>query len=149
MTLVVMLALEWRLTILTLLVLPAFIIPAKRMGRKLQVVTREGMQLNAGMNNTIAERFNVAGALVVKLFGRHDRERDAFSDRAGQVRDIGIKTAMYCRVLFVALGLVAAVGYRGRLLPRRTTRDRGRALDRRRRRPSSSTSHRSINRSPS
>jgi ATP-binding cassette, subfamily B, bacterial len=110
MTLVVMLALEWRLTILTLLVLPAFIIPAKRMGRKLQVVTREGMQLNAGMNNTIAERFNVAGALVVKLFGRHDRERDAFSDRAGQVRDVGIKTAMYSRVLFVALGLVAAVG---------------------------------------
>jgi ATP-binding cassette, subfamily B, bacterial len=110
MTLAVMLALEWRLTILTLFVLPAFIIPAKRMGRKLQVVTRQGMQLNAGMNNTIAERFNVAGALVVKLFGRHDRERDTFSDRAAQVRDVGIKTAMYSRVLFVALGLVAAVG---------------------------------------
>jgi ATP-binding cassette subfamily B protein len=109
-TLAVMLALEWRLTILTLIVLPAFIIPARRIGRKLQIATREGMQLNASMNNTVAERFNVAGALVVKLFGSHDRERDLFSGRARRVRDIGITTAMYSRVLFVALGFVAAVG---------------------------------------
>src|SRR5919106_1487383 len=109
-TLSFMLALEWRLTLLTLLVLPAFIIPARRIGRRLQAVTREGMQLNASMNNTIAERFNVAGALVVKLFGRHDRERDQFTGRAERVRDIGVATAMYSRVLFVALGLVAAVG---------------------------------------
>jgi ATP-binding cassette subfamily B protein len=74
------------------------------------VITREGMQVNASMNNTIAERFNVAGALVVKLFGRHERERDGFEKRAGRVRDIGLATAMYSRVLFVALGLVAAVG---------------------------------------
>ena len=105
-----MLALEWRLTLLTLLVLPAFIIPARRIGRRLQTITREGMQLNASMNNTIAERFNVAGALVVKLFGRHERERDGFEKRAGRVRDIGLASAMYSRVLFVALGLVAAVG---------------------------------------
>jgi ATP-binding cassette, subfamily B, bacterial len=109
-TLSFMLALEWRLTLLTLLVLPAFIIPARRIGRRLQVITREGMQVNASMNNTIAERFNVAGALVVKLFGRHERERDGFEKRAGRVRDIGLATAMYSRVLFVALGLVAAVG---------------------------------------
>ncbi len=109
-TLSFMLALEWRLTILTLLVLPAFIIPAKRIGRRLQVVTREAMQLDASMNTTIAERFNVAGALVVKLFGRHDRERDKFAKRAARVRDIGVTTAMYNRVLFVALGFVAAVG---------------------------------------
>jgi ATP-binding cassette, subfamily B, bacterial len=109
-TLTVMLGLEWRLTILTLAVLPAFIIPARRIGRRLQRITREGMQLNASMNNTIAERFNVAGALVVKLFGRHNREREQFSGRAERVRDIGIATAMYSRVLFVALGLVAAVG---------------------------------------
>ncbi|MGH9032328.1 MAG: ABC transporter ATP-binding protein, partial [Acidimicrobiia bacterium] len=76
----------------------------------LQTITREGMQLNASMNNTIAERFNVAGALVVKLFGRHERERDGFEKRAGRVRDIGLASAMYSRVLFVALGLVAAVG---------------------------------------
>ena len=109
-TLTVMLGLEWRLTILTLLVLPAFIIPARRVGVKLQVITREGFMLNASMNNTIAERFNVAGALVVKLFGHHDQERDQFGDRASRVRDIGIASAMYSRVLFVALGFVAAVG---------------------------------------
>jgi len=109
-TLGFMLGIEWRLTLLTLLVLPAFIIPARRIGRKLQVATREAMQLNASMNNTIAERFNVAGALVVKLFGNHDRERTHFADRASRVRDIGIRTAMYSRVLFAALAFVAAVG---------------------------------------
>jgi ATP-binding cassette subfamily B protein len=109
-TLGFMLWIDWRLTILTLLVLPAFIIPAKRVGRRLRIVTREAMQLDASMNTTIAERFNVAGALVVKLFGRHDAERDHFAGRAARVRDIGITSAMYSRVLFVALGLVAAVG---------------------------------------
>jgi ATP-binding cassette subfamily B protein len=109
-TLGFMLTLDWRLTLLTLVVLPAFIIPARRVGRRLQVVTREAMQLNAEMNNTISERFNVAGALVVKLFGRHDRERDSFGSRAERVRDIGVQTALYQRSLFVALGFVAAVG---------------------------------------
>jgi ATP-binding cassette subfamily B protein len=109
-TLTFMLVLEWRLTILTLLVLPLFIIPARRVGRKLQVLTRESMQLNAAMNNTVAERFNVAGALVVKLFGSHDREQVMFSERAGRVRDIGVRSALLARILFVGLGLVAAVG---------------------------------------
>src|SRR3954466_2270348 len=109
-TITFMLALEWRLTLLTLAILPLFIIPAKRMGPKLQRLTRESMQLNASMNNTIAERFNVGGALVVKLFGKHHRESETFSDRAGRVRDIGVQTAMYSRILFAALGLVAAIG---------------------------------------
>src|SRR3954447_19392948 len=109
-TLTVMFGLEWRLTLLTLVVLPLFIIPARRIGRKLQVITRDGFNLNASMSNTIAERFNVAGALVVKLFGKQDRERDDFSGRAARVRDIGVTTAMYSRVLAVALGFVAAVG---------------------------------------
>ncbi len=109
-TLTVMLGLEWRLTLLTLIVLPAFIYPARLIGRRLQRITREGMHLNASMNNTIAERFNVAGALVVKLFGKHERERDTFSDRASRVRDIGVSSAMYTRVLFVSLGFVASVG---------------------------------------
>ena len=109
-TLTVMLGLEWRLTILTLVVLPAFIIPARRIGLRLQGVTREGFQLDASMNNTIAERFNVSGALVVKLFGNHDRERDDFAKRAARVRDIGVTSAIYSSALFVALGLVAAVG---------------------------------------
>ncbi|MGZ4689119.1 MAG: ABC transporter ATP-binding protein [Acidimicrobiia bacterium] len=109
-TLAVMLGLEWRLTILTLIVLPAFIIPARRIGRRLQGVTREGFQLDASMNNTIAERFNVSGALVVKLFGNHDRERDHFAQRAARVRDIGVTSAVYSSALFVALGFVSAVG---------------------------------------
>ncbi len=106
----VMFALEWRLTILTLIVLPLFVYPARRVGPPLQRVTREQMQMNAEMNTMTAERFNVSGALLVKLFGRHDKERDAFADRAGEVRNLGIKSAMYSRVLFVVLSLVAAVG---------------------------------------
>src|SRR6476469_6756925 len=109
-TLTVMFGLEWRLTLLTLVVLPLFIVPARRVGRTLQKVTREGFVLNASMNTTIVERFNVAGALVVKLFGSHDRERDDFGSRAARVRDIGVTTAMYSVVLSVSLGLVAAIG---------------------------------------
>src|SRR4029077_12648591 len=71
---------------------------------------REGMQLNAEMNNLTVERFNVAGALLAKLFGRPAREREAFAERAAGVRNIGVRTAIYGRILFVALGLVAAVG---------------------------------------
>jgi len=109
-TLWVMAWLEWRLTLLTLLVLPGFIIPAKRVGRRLQAIAREQMQLNASMNTTLTERMNVAGALVVKLFGRHDREAEGFAQRAARVRDIGVLTAVYQRALFVGLAVVSAVG---------------------------------------
>ena len=68
------------------------------------------MTVNASMNNTMTERFNVAGALLVKLFGRHGAEADDFSDRAGRVRDIGVRSAMYSRVFLVALTMVGAVG---------------------------------------
>ncbi|MDQ3385141.1 MAG: ABC transporter ATP-binding protein/permease [Actinomycetota bacterium] len=109
-TLVVMALLEWRLTLLALVILPAFIVPAKRVGAKLQDLTRQGMDVNASMNTTMAERLNVSGAMLVKLFGRHDDEVTSFSRSAGQVRDIGIKSALYGRIFFAALGLVAAVG---------------------------------------
>jgi ATP-binding cassette subfamily B protein len=108
-TLGAMAFLEWRLTLLTLVLLPLFVWPAKRIGRQLQVITREGMDLNAEMNTTMTERFNVAGALLVKLFGRHDAEAADFSKRAGRVRDIGVRSAMYGRVFFIALTLVGAV----------------------------------------
>jgi ATP-binding cassette subfamily B protein len=100
---------EWRLALLTLILLPLFIAPAKRIGRQLQAITREGMDLNSEMNTTMTERFNVAGALLVKLFGRHDDEADDFSRRAGRVRDIGVRSAMYGRVFFIALTMVGAV----------------------------------------
>jgi ATP-binding cassette subfamily B protein len=109
-TLVAMLALEWRLTLLALVVLPLFIVPAKRVGRRLQVISREQMTLNAEMNTQMTERFNVAGAMLVKLFGSRTRETAAFSARAAKVRDIGVRSALYGRVFFVALGLVGALG---------------------------------------
>ena len=109
-TLAAMIALEWRLTLLALVVLPIFVIPAKRVGRRLQTISREQMATNAEMNSQMAERFNVAGAQLVKLFGRSRDEVDLFSSRARRVRDAGIKQAMYGRVFFVALGLVGALG---------------------------------------
>jgi ATP-binding cassette subfamily B protein len=109
-TLSAMLALDWRLTLMALVVLPLFVIPAKRVGRRLQAITRRGMALNAEMNTQMSERFNVSGALLVKLFGSHHREVDTFAARAAGVRDVGVKSALIGRVFFVALGLVGAVG---------------------------------------
>ena len=109
-TVVAMFYLEWRLTLISLIVLPLFVVPAKRVGRRLQDLTREQMDLNASMNTTMTERFGVAGAMLVKLFGRQDQEVDEFGERAGRVRDIGVKTAVYSRTFFIALGLVGAEG---------------------------------------
>ncbi len=109
-TLVAMLALEWRLTLLALALLPVFIAPTKRVGRRLQALTRQGMEHNATMNTVMTERLNVAGALLVKLFGRHDVERAGFSRTARTVRDIGVRSALYGRAFFIGLSLVGAVG---------------------------------------
>jgi ATP-binding cassette subfamily B protein len=109
-TLAAMIILEWRLTLLAMVLLPVFLIPAKRVGRNLAGITRQGFDLNASMNATMTERFGVSGALLVKLFGDHDREAAGFSDRAGQVRDIGVRSAMYSRTFTTALTLMGAVG---------------------------------------
>jgi ATP-binding cassette subfamily B protein len=109
LTLSVMIVLSWQITLLSLVLLPVFIVPAKIVGKKLQELTRESYSLNAEMNNSMTERFNVSGALLVKLFGRPAQEEQAFSDRAGRVRDIGVTSAMYGRVFFVALTTVAAL----------------------------------------
>ncbi|HEY9473064.1 MAG TPA: ABC transporter ATP-binding protein [Mycobacteriales bacterium] len=105
----VMFTLSWQITVLSLVLLPLFVVPARRVGRRLQEITRESYALNASMNTTMTERFNVAGALLVKLFGRPAQESSSFSDRAGRVRDIGVSSAMYSRTFFVALTLVAAL----------------------------------------
>ena len=105
-----MLVLEWRLTLLALVVLPLFVVPARRVGRRLQHISRQQMQHNAAMNTQMTERFNVAGAILVKLFGNDEREVAAFQEHAAGVRDMGIRQALYGRVFFVALGLVGAVG---------------------------------------
>ncbi|MDQ1731387.1 MAG: ATP-binding cassette, subfamily bacterial [Pseudonocardiales bacterium] len=106
-TAAVMFTLSWQITALALVLLPLFVLPAKRVGRQLQAITRESYNLNASMNATMTERFNVAGALLVKLFGNLPVEAASFSSRAARVRDIGVRSAMYARALFVALTLVA------------------------------------------
>ncbi len=108
-TLVVMFTLSWQITLVALVMLPLFVLPARWVGRKLQTITREGYNLNAAMNTTMSERFNVAGALLTKLYGRPDEEDVAFRDKASRVRDIGITSAMYGRVFFTALMLVASL----------------------------------------
>ncbi len=109
-SLAAMLILEWRLTLLALAVLPLFVIPARRVGLRLQDISRQQMQHNAAMNTQMTERFNVAGALLVKLFGDDRRELASFQTHAAGVRDAGVRQALYGRVFFVALGLVAAIG---------------------------------------
>ena len=109
-TLGAMIVLEWRLTLLTLIVLPLFVVPARRVGMRLQGIAREQMGHNAAMNTQMTERFNVSGAMLVKLFGSGSRERTSFETRAAGVRDTGIQAAIVGRVFFVALGLVAAIG---------------------------------------
>ena len=107
--LVTMFILSWQVTLTSLVLVPLFLIPARWMGRKLQQLTRDQMKLNADMSNQMSERFNVAGALLVKLFGRPEVEADDFSSKAIRVRDIGIKMAMANRWFFSALTLVAAL----------------------------------------
>jgi ATP-binding cassette subfamily B protein len=106
---VAMLSISWQITLASLLMVPAFLWPARRVGRHLQQLTRESMTLNADMSSTMTERFNVAGALLVKLFGAPDQEAEDFSGKAARVRDIGVQIAMANRVFFTALTLVAAL----------------------------------------
>ncbi|MGB3674619.1 MAG: ABC transporter ATP-binding protein [Candidatus Nanopelagicales bacterium] len=107
--LIAMLFLSWQITLAALILLPIFILPAKWMGRRLQALTREQMQLNADMSTQMTERFNVSGALLVKLFGRPADEDASFSEKSGRVRDIGVRIAMANRYFFAALTLVAAL----------------------------------------
>ncbi|MGD0894664.1 MAG: ABC transporter ATP-binding protein [Acidimicrobiales bacterium] len=109
MVLTTMLILSWQITLVALALLPAFAIPARYMGRRLGAITREGYVLAADMNSTMAERFNVAGALLVKLFGRPGEEEQLFSGRAGRVRDIAILQSLYARVFFISLTVTAAL----------------------------------------
>ncbi len=108
-TLTAMFVLSWQITLLALTLLPLFVLPARWVGRRLADITRERYRLNGEMGQMMTERFNVSGALVVKLFGEPDRESRAFERRAGRVRDIGVTSAMYSRVVMTALGLLASL----------------------------------------
>ena len=107
--LVTMFYLSWQISLIALVLIPLFLLPARRVGRRLQRLTRESMQLDAAMGSTMTERFNVAGAMLVKLFGRPREESEVFAERAGRVRDIGVVQAMYGQVFFISLSLLASL----------------------------------------
>lgn len=105
-----MLALSWQLTLLALSVFPLFVLLAKRVSARLQALTRESMELNAAMNTMMTERFNVAGALLVKLFGRPQAEAGHFADKARRVADVGVRSALVGRLFFVILSTLGVIG---------------------------------------
>ena len=108
-TLGAMFFLSWQITLVSLVLLPLFVIPARVTGNRLQAITLESYNLNAAMTNTMTERFNVAGALLTKLFGRPREEERTFSRRAARVRDIGVTSSMYAQVFFASLMLLASL----------------------------------------
>jgi ATP-binding cassette subfamily B protein len=108
-TLAAMLLLSWQITLVALALLPIILLPARWVGRRIQALTRESYNLNAKMISMMAERFNVAGALLVKLFGEPLREIRSFEEKAGRVRDIGVTQAMYTRVFMAAILLTASL----------------------------------------
>ena len=108
-TLLAMALLSWQITLVALALLPVIILPARWVGRRIQAITRESYNLNATMTSTMVERFNVAGALLVKLFGQPEREIRSFEEKAGRVRDIGVTRAVYTRVFSAALIFTAAL----------------------------------------
>ncbi|RXR22054.1 ABC transporter ATP-binding protein [Oerskovia turbata] len=104
-----MLSMSWELTLIALALLPVFVLPARWVGRKLAGITRESYALNADAAQMMNERFNVAGAHLVKIFGRPEQESATYAEQAGRVRDIGVTSAMYATVFRVALTTVASV----------------------------------------
>lgn len=112
-TLLVMLGASWQLTILALVALPLFVLPARRVARILRRVTEQQMEHNAVMSGILQETFNVSGALLVRLFGRGGAELQRFQGEAGAVRDLGVRRAMVGRWFFASLGLVSAIGTAG------------------------------------
>jgi ATP-binding cassette, subfamily B, bacterial len=100
---------SWQVTVVALVLIPVFLYPSRRIGRRLQRLTRESMQLDAQLGSTMTERFNVAGAMLAKLYGRPADELDLFSGRAGKVRDYGVLTALWGSALITGLGLLATL----------------------------------------
>ncbi len=109
LVLTAMFALSWRLTLTALLAVPVFLWAARMVGKKLRQLTREASNRVAEMNNLMVERFNVAGAMLCKVFGRPEEEQAAFAHQANRVREIGMSTSTYARLLMIGLGLIAAL----------------------------------------
>ncbi|MER7082263.1 ATP-binding cassette, subfamily B [Saccharopolyspora kobensis] len=109
LVLATMFTLSWQITLIALALLPLFLLPVRWIGRRLQRITREQMKVDAEMSSLMTERFGVAGAMLAKLYGRADEEAAQFAARAARVRDMGVVSAMYSRIFFVALTLLAAL----------------------------------------
>lgn len=109
LVIITMLTLSWQITLVSLILLPVFLIPTKWVGRKLQGLTRQSFDINAQMSSNMAERFNVSGALLVSLYGDSEKEKSDFSTKARKVADIGISIAMLNRIFFIALTSIAAI----------------------------------------
>jgi ATP-binding cassette subfamily B protein len=109
-TLAVMISIEWRLALLSIAVLPLFLLPARRVGRILRTVRRRAMEYNAEMSSIISETLGINGALLVKTFGRQRQEIERFRQTSRQVRDLGVRRALVGRWFFMGLGIAAAVG---------------------------------------
>ena len=109
LVIITMLTLSWQITLVSLVLLPVFLIPTKWIGRKLQGLTRQSFDINAQMSSNITERFNVSGALLVSLYGDSEKEKSEFAIKARKVADIGISIAMLNRIFFIALTSIAAI----------------------------------------
>jgi len=109
LTVGVMATLSWQVTVLAVVLLPTFLIPARRVGAKVGALEREAAAHNATMTSQMTERFSAPGATLVKLFGRPDEEAAEFGRRASRVRDIGVRSAVAMEVFFRALGLVSGL----------------------------------------
>ena len=109
-TLTVMFLLDWKITLISLVLIPIFVLPSRRIGKTLQKFAKRQMEQNAAMNTQMTERFQIGGALLMKLFGRPASENAAFQERAGAVRDLGVRSSIYGRFFFALFGLVAAMG---------------------------------------
>ncbi|MEV6821406.1 ABC transporter ATP-binding protein [Nocardiopsis dassonvillei] len=106
---VTMIALSWQVTLIALALVPLFVVPAKVIGRRLAHISRDAMDTNADMSSLMTERFNVGGAMLVKLYGRPEEESSGFARRAGRVRDLGVRQAVFGSLLFSMLGLITAL----------------------------------------
>ena len=109
LTFIAMVSLSWQVTLLTLVLLPVFLLPARRLGARLARLRREAANHNATMTSRMTERFSAPGATLIKLFGRPEQESVEFAERAGRVRDIGVRSAMLQQVFLIALMLVSAL----------------------------------------
>ncbi|MCP3013798.1 ABC transporter ATP-binding protein/permease [Nocardiopsis dassonvillei] len=106
---VTMIALSWQVTLIALALVPLFVVPAKVIGRRLAHISRDAMDTNADMSSLMTERFNVGGAMLVKLYGRPEEESAGFARRASRVRDLGVRQAVFGSLLFSMLGLITAL----------------------------------------